>query len=127
MMDWKLQALLALAGGVLVLIVGAGYKSYKFNDLPSPTEGGITFVVGTVFTALLAFMGGFDSWSSDLQGLLASLESSGTATVNEKEPVSEIAGIVNSVGDSMLSMKSWFGEESSTTANEDMMVGTMPF
>lgn len=124
MMDWKLQALLALAGGVLVLIVGAGYKSYKFNDLPSPTEGGITFVVGTVFTALLAFMGGFDSWSSDLQGLLTSLEST---TATEKEPVSEIAGIVNSVGDSMLSMKSWFGEESSTTANEDMMVGTMPF
>jgi hypothetical protein len=124
MMDWKLQALLALAGGVLVLIVGAGYKSYKFNDLPSPTEGGITFIVGTVFTALLAFMGGFDSWSSDLQGLLASLEST---TATEKEPVSEIAGIVNSVGDSMLSMKSWFGEESSATANEDMMVGTMPF
>lgn len=124
MMDWKLQALLALAGGVLVLIVGAGYKSYKFNDLPSPTEGGITFIVGTVFTALLAFMGGFDSWSSDLQGLLTSLEST---TATEKEPVSEIAGIVNSVGDSMLSMKSWFGEESSTTANEDMMVGTMPF
>jgi len=123
MMDWKLQALLALAGGVLVLIVGAGYKSYKFNDLPSPAEGGITFVVGTVFTALLAFMGGFDSWSSDLQGLLGSLES----TTNEKEPVSEIAGIVNSVGDSMLSMKSWFGEESNTTTNEDMMVGTMPF
>ena len=123
MMDWKLQALLALAGGVLVLIVGAGYKSYKFNDLPSPAEGGITFVVGTVFTALLAFMGGFDSWSSDLQGLLGSLES----TTTEKEPVSEIAGIVNSVGDSMLSMKSWFGEESNTTTNEDMMVGTMPF
>jgi hypothetical protein len=102
MMDWKLQALLALAGGVLVLIVGAGYKSYKFNDLPSPAEGGITFVVGTIFTALLAFMGGFDSWSSDLQGLLSSLES----TTSEKEPVSEMAGIVNSVGDSMLSMKS---------------------
>jgi hypothetical protein len=124
MMDWKLQALLALAGGVLVLIVGAGYKSYKFNDLPSPTEGGITFVVGTVFTALLAFMGGFDSWSSDLQGLLTSLEST---TVSEKEPVSEMAGIVNSVGDSMLSMKSWFGEESNATTSEDMMVGTMPF
>jgi len=125
MMDWKLQALLALAGGVLVLIVGAGYKSYKFNDLPSPAEGGITFVVGTVFTALLAFMGGFDSWSSDLQGLLSSLES--TATVSEKEPVSEMAGIVNSVGDSMLSMKSWFGDDSSATTSEDMMVGTMPF
>ena len=123
MMDWKLQALLALAGGVLVLIVGAGYKSYKFNDLPSPAEGGITFVVGTIFTALLAFMGGFDSWSSDLQGLLSSLES----TTSEKEPVSEMAGIVNSVGDSMLSMKSWFGEESNATTTEDMMVGTMPF
>jgi hypothetical protein len=124
MMDWKLQALLALAGGILVLIVGAGYKSYKFNDLPSPAEGGITFVVGTVFTALLAFMGGFDSWSSDLQGLLNSVESTATS---EKEPISEIAGIVNSVGDSMLSMKSWFGEESNTSSHEDMMVGTMPF
>lgn len=119
MIDWKLQGLLALAGGVLVLIVGAGYKSYKFNDLPSPAEGGITFVVGAVFTALLAFMGGFDSWSSDLQGLLGALESS-------DKDVPEIAGIVNSVGDSMLSMKSWFGEETATN-NEDMMVGTMPF
>ena len=124
MMDWKLQALLALAGGILVLIVGAGYKSYKFNDLPSPAEGGITFVVGTIFTALLAFMGGFDSWSSDLQELLNSVESTATS---EKEPISEIAGIVNSVGDSMLSMKSWFGDDSSATTNEDMMVGTMPF
>ena len=119
MIDWKLQGLLALAGGVLVLIVGAGYKSYKFNDLPSPVEGGITFVVGAVFTALLAFMGGFDSWSSDLQGLLGALD------VTDKE-VPEITGIVNSVGDSVLSMKSWFSDETSTT-NEDMMVGTMPF
>jgi hypothetical protein len=38
-----------------------------------------------------------------------------------------MAGIVNSVGDSMLSMKSWFGDDSSATTNEDMMVGTMPF
>jgi hypothetical protein len=69
-------------------------------------------------------MGGFDPWSSDLQGLLSSLEST---TVSEKEPVSEMAGIVNSVGDSMLSMKSWFGDDSSATTSEDMMVGTMPF
>ena len=118
MMDWKLQALMALAGGVLVLIVGAGYKSYKFNDLPSPTEGGLTFVVGSLFTGLLAFMGGFDAWSSDLQGLLGSVATEGA---KEKEP--EIAGIVNSVTDSMKSMKSWFTEEATA---DDMMVGTMP-
>lgn len=122
MMDWKVQALLALAGGVLVLIVGAGYKSYRFSDLPSPAEGGITFAVGTVFTALLAFMGGFDSWSSDLQGLLGSVEG-GSA----KETASpEIAGIVSSVSDSMNSMKSWFSEESTAEQTEEMMVGTMP-
>jgi hypothetical protein len=118
MMDWKLQALMALAGGVLVLIVGAGYKSYKFNDLPSPTEGGLTFIVGSLFTGLLAFMGGFDSWSSDLQSLLGPVATEGA---KEKEP--EIAGIVNSVSDSMKSMKSWFTEESTV---DDMMVGTMP-
>ena len=118
MMDWKLQALMALAGGILVLIVGAGYKSYKFNDLPSPTEGGLTFIVGSIFTGLLAFMGGFDAWSSDLQGLLGPV----TEVAKEKEP--EIAGIVNSVSDSMKSMKSWFTEEAS--AIDDMMVGTMP-
>ena len=122
MMDWKLQALLALAGGVLVLIVGAGYKSYKFNDLPSPMEGGITFAVGAVFTAILGFMGGFDAWSSDLQGLLGALDSV-TETKAEKE-VPEVANIVNSVSDSMKSMKSWFTEES--TGVDDMMVGTMP-
>jgi len=122
MMDWKVQALLALAGGVLVLIVGAGYKSYRFSDLPSPAEGGITFAVGTVFTGLLAFMGGFDSWSSDLQGLLGSVEG-GSA----KETASpEIAGIVSSVSDSMNSMKSWFSEESTAEQTEEMMVGTMP-
>ena len=119
MMDWKLQALLALAGGIVVLIVGAGYKSYKFNDLPSPTEGGVTFLVGSIFTGLLAFMGGFDAWSSDLQGLLGPVATEGA---KEKEP--EIAGIVNSVSDSMKSMKSWFTEEVSAT--DDMMVGTMP-
>ena len=108
MMDWRVQALLALAGGVLVLIVGAGYKSYRFSDLPSPAEGGITFAVGTVFTGLLAFMGGFDSWSSDLQGLLGSVE--GAAPKETATP--EIAGIVSSVSDSMKSMKSWFSEES---------------
>jgi len=118
MMDWKLQALMALAGGILVLIVGAGYKSYKFNDLPSPTEGGLTFIVGSLFTGLLAFMGGFDAWSSDLQGLMGSVATEGA---KEKEP--EIAGIVNSVTDSMKSMKSWFAEEATT---DDMMVGTMP-
>jgi len=118
-MDWKLQALLALAGGIVVLIVGAGYKSYKFNDLPSPTEGGVTFLVGSIFTGLLAFMGGFDAWSSDLQGLLGPVATEGA---KEKEP--EIAGIVNSVSDSMKSMKSWFTEEVSAT--DDMMVGTMP-
>jgi hypothetical protein len=122
MMDWKLQALLALAGGILVLIVGAGYKSYRFSDLPSPAEGGITFAVGTVFTGLLAFMGGFDSWSSDLQGLLGSLE--GAAPKEVASP--EIAGIVNSVSDSMKSMKSWFSEESAADGTEEMMVGTMP-
>jgi len=122
MMDWKLQALLALAGGILVLIVGAGYKSYRFSDLPSPAEGGITFAVGTVFTGLLAFMGGFDSWSSDLQGLLGSLE--GAAPKEVASP--EIAGIVNSVSDSMKSMKSWFSEESAAEETEEMMVGTMP-
>ena len=118
-MDWKLQALLALAGGIVVLVVGAGYKSYKFNDLPSPTEGGVTFLVGSIFTGLLAFMGGFDAWSSDLQGLLGPVATEGA---KEKEP--EIAGIVNSVSDSMKSMKSWFTEEVSAT--DDMMVGTMP-
>ena len=118
-MDWKLQALLALAGGIVVLIIGAGYKSYKFNDLPSPTEGGVTFLVGSIFTGLLAFMGGFDAWSSDLQGLLGPVATEGA---KEKEP--EIAGIVNSVSDSMKSMKSWFTEEVSAT--DDMMVGTMP-
>jgi hypothetical protein len=122
MMDWKLQALLALAGGILVLIVGAGYKSYRFSDLPSPVEGGITFAVGTVFTGLLAFMGGFDSWSSDLQGLLGSVE--GAAPKEAASP--EIAGIVNSVSDSMKSMKSWFSEESAAEGTEEMMVGTMP-
>lgn len=122
MMDWKLQAFLAVTGGILVLIVGAGYKSYKFNDLPSPTEGGITFVVGAIFTAILAFMGGFDAWSSDLQGLLGALDSV-TETKAEKE-VPEVANIVNSVSDSMKSMKSWFTEES--TGVDDMMVGTMP-
>ena len=120
MMDWKLQALMALAGGVLVLIVGAGYKSYKFNDLPSPTEGGLTFIVGSIFTGLLTFMGGFDAWSSDLQGLIGSAVA--TDSIKEKEP--EIAGIVNSVSDSMKSMKSWFTEEASVV--DDMMVGTMP-
>jgi hypothetical protein len=40
----------------------------------------------------------------------------------EKEP--EVAGLVNSVTDSMKSMKSWFTEES--TSADDMMVGTMP-
>jgi hypothetical protein len=120
MMDWKLQALMALAGGILVLIVGAGYKSYKFNDLPSPTEGGLTFIVGSIFTGLLAFMGGFDAWSSDLQGLMGSAIT--TEGAKEKEP--EIAGIVNSVSDSMKSMKSWFTEEASIV--DDMMVGTMP-
>jgi len=122
MMDWKVQALLALAGGVLVLIVGAGYKSYRFSDLPSPAEGGITFAVGTVFTGLLAFMGGFDSWSSDLQGMLGSLE--GGSVKETATP--EIAGIVNSVSDSMKSMKSWFSEESAAEETEEMMVGTMP-
>jgi len=122
MMDWKVQALLALAGGVLVLIVGAGYKSYRFSDLPSPVEGGITFAVGTVFTALLAFMGGFDAWSTDLQGLLGSLE--GASAKETAAP--EISGIVNSVSDSMKSMKSWFSEESAAEGTEDMMVGTMP-
>ena len=122
MMDWKVQALLALAGGVLVLIVGAGYKSYRFSDLPSPAEGGITFAVGTVFTGLLAFMGGFDSWSSDLQGMLGSLE--GGSVKETATP--EIAGIVNSVSDSMKSMKSWFSEESAADGTEEMMVGTMP-
>jgi hypothetical protein len=123
MMDWKVQALLALAGGVLVLIVGAGYKSYRFSDLPSPAEGGITFAVGTVFTALLAFMGGFDSWSSDLQELLGSLEG---ATPSKETASPEIAGIVSSVSDSMNSMKSWFSEESAADGTEEMMVGTMP-
>jgi hypothetical protein len=122
MMDWKVQALLALAGGVLVLIVGAGYKSYRFSDLPSPAEGGITFAVGTVFTGLLAFMGGFDSWSSDLQGMLGSLE--GGSVKETATP--EIAGIVSSVSDSMKSMKSWFSEESAAEETEEMMVGTMP-
>ena len=122
MMDWKVQALLALAGGILVLIVGAGYKSYRFSDLPSPVEGGITFAVGTVFTALLAFMGGFDAWSSDLQGLLGSLE--GASAKETAAP--EISGIVNSVSDSMKSMKSWFSEDSTAEGTEDMMVGTMP-
>ena len=122
MMDWKVQALLALAGGILVLIVGAGYKSYRFSDLPSPVEGGITFAVGTVFTALLAFMGGFDAWSSDLQGLLGSLE--GASAKETAAP--EISGSVNSVSDSMKSMKSWFSEESTAEGTEDMMVGTMP-
>ena len=122
MMDWKVQALLALAGGILVLIVGAGYKSSRFSDLPSPVEGGITFAVGTVFTALLAFMGGFDAWSSDLQGLLGSLE--GASAKETAAP--EISGIVNSVSDSMKSMKSWFSEESTAEGTEDMMVGTMP-
>jgi hypothetical protein len=121
MMDWKLQAFLAVTGGILVLIVGAGYKSYKFNDLPSPAEGGITFAVGTIFTAILAFMGGFDAWSSDLQGLLGAMDSVSEVT-KEKEP--EVAGLVNSVTDSMKSMKSWFTEES--TSADDMMVGTMP-
>jgi hypothetical protein len=123
MMDWKLQALLALAGGVLVLIVGAGYKSYKFNDLPSPTEGGITFAVGAVFTAILGFMGGFDAWSSDLQGLLGALDSV-TETKTEKE-VPEVVNLVGSVSESMKSMKSWFADESPTSV-DDMMVGTMP-
>jgi hypothetical protein len=123
MMDWKVQALLALAGGVLVLIVGAGYKSYRFSDLPSPVEGGITFAVGTVFTALLAFMGGFDAWSSDLQGLLASVDG---ATPSKETAAPEISGIVNSVSDSMKSMKSWFSEESPAESTEEMMVGTMP-
>lgn len=122
MMDWKLQALLALAGGVLVLIVGAGYKSYKFNDLPSPTEGGITFAVGAVFTAILGFMGGFDAWSSDLQGLLGALDSV-TETKAEKE-APEVVNLVGSVSESMKSMSSWFKEESAVT--DDMMVGTMP-
>ena len=122
MMDWKVQDLLALAGGILVLIVGAGYKSYRFSDLPSPVEGGITFAVGTVFTALLAFMGGFDAWSSDLQGLLGSLE--GASAKETAAP--EISGIVNSVSDSKKSMKSWFTEESTAEGTEDMMVGTMP-
>jgi hypothetical protein len=122
MMDWKLQALLALAGGVLVLIVGAGYKSYKFNDLPSPMEGGITFAVGAVFTAILGFMGGFDAWSSDLQGLLGALDSV-TETKAEKEPP-EVVNLVGSVSESMKSMSSWFKEESAVT--DDMMVGTMP-
>lgn len=121
-MDWKLQALLALAGGVLVLIVGAGYKSYKFNDLPSPTEGGITFAVGAVFTAILGFMGGFDAWSSDLQGLLGALDSV-TETKAEKE-APEVVNLVGSVSESMKSMSSWFKEESAVT--DDMMVGTMP-
>jgi hypothetical protein len=120
MMDWKLQAFLAVTGGILVLIVGAGYKSYKFNDLPSPTEGGITFVVGAIFTAILAFMGGFDSWSSDLQGLLGAME----VVTETKTQEPEVAGLVNSVADSMKSMKSWFSEESAVS--DDMMVGTMP-
>ena len=122
MMDWKLQALLALAGGVLVLIVGAGYKSYKFNDLPSPMEGGITFAVGAVFTAILGLMGGFDAWSSDLQGLLGALDSV-TETKAEKE-APEVVNLVGSVSESMKSMSSWFKEESAVT--DDMMVGTMP-
>ena len=122
MMDWKLQALLALAGGVLVLIVGAGYKSYKFNDLPSPMDGGITFAVGAVFTAILGFMGGFDAWSSDLQGLLGALDSV-TETKAEKE-APEVVNLVGSVSESMKSMSSWFKEESAVT--DDMMVGTMP-
>jgi hypothetical protein len=67
-------------------------------------------------------MGGFDSWSSDLQGMLGSLE--GGSVKETATP--EIAGIVSSVSDSMKSMKSWFSEESAAEETEEMMVGTMP-
>ena len=85
-------------------------------------EGGITFAVGAVFTAILGFMGGFDAWSSDLQGLLGALDSV-TETKAEKE-APEVVNLVGSVSESMKSMSSWFKEESAVT--DDMMVGTMP-
>ena len=120
MMDWKLQSGLAAAGGLVVLIVSAGYKSYRFNDLPSGVESGLTFVVGAIVTAVLTFMGGFDSWAKDLTGLFAEADLTKTPTVETKD----LASVAKSVGDSMSSMKSWF--QSDSAGDDDMMVGIMP-
>ena len=118
MMDWKLQSGLAAAGGLIVLIVSAGYKSYRFSDLPSGVESGITFLIGTVLTAILVFMGGFDSWAKDLSSLFE-VDLTKTPTVE----TNDLSSVAKSVGDSMSSMKGWFQSDSS---DEEMMVGIMP-
>ena len=119
MMDWKLQSGLAAAGGLIVLIVSAGYKSYRFSDLPSGVESGITFLIGSVLTAILAFMGGFDSWTKDLSGFFGEVDLTKTPTVE----TNDLSSVAKSVGDSMSSMKGWFQSDSS---DEEMMVGIMP-
>jgi hypothetical protein len=119
MMDWKLQSGLAAAGGLIVLIVSAGYKSYRFSDLPSGVESGITFLIGSVLTAILAFMGGFDSWAKDLSGFFGEVDLTTTPTVE----TNDLSSVAKSVGDSMSSMKGWFQSDSS---DEEMMVGIMP-
>lgn len=121
-MDWKLQSTIAIVGGIVVLIVGAGYKSYKLQDLPTPKESGITFFVGTVFTAVLSFMGGFDTWAKDIQDLVGVVSGSATVTT---PPSNEFSGMVEKVGDSMKSVSSWF-QRGSVIDDDDMIVGMMP-
>lgn len=128
MMDWKLQSILSLAGGIIVLIVGAGYKGYSSSDLPSIKESGITFFVGAVFTAILSFMGGFDSWQSELSSLFSSKEliTLPSSTIPSSS-TADFSGMVNQVSDSMKSVSSWFQSTASSDDKDEMMVGTMPF
>lgn len=122
MMDWKLQSFFAVAGGLLVLIVGAGYKSYRYKDLPTVQESGIVFAVGTVLTAILAFMGGFDAWSKDAEGLFGLA----TAVATDADKKDDIGNMVSQVSDSMKGMTNWF-QSTESSSEEDMLVGPPPF
>jgi hypothetical protein len=125
MMDWKLQSFFAVAGGLLVLIVGAGYKSYRYKDLPTVQESGIVFAVGTVLTAILAFMGGFDAWSKDAEGLFG-LAATATAAATDADKKDDIGNMVSQVSDSMKGMTNWF-QSTESSSEEDMLVGPPPF
>ena len=122
MMDWKLQSFFAVAGGLLVLIVGAGYKSYRYKDLPTVQESGIVFAVGTVLTAILAFMGGFDAWSKDAEGLFGLA----AAVATDADKKDDIGNMVSQVSDSMKGMTNWF-QSTESSSEEDMLVGPPPF
>ena len=125
MENWSTQVIITFVGGLIVLIVGAGYKSYKYKDLPNIKESGVTFFVGAVFSAIASLFGLLDNFVVDFESILGN-ESDVKKPHPETLTGSEFSGMVSKVTENMNSVSNWF-KGSDEKKSEEILIGAIQF